>query len=366
MTRLITLYIMLVSLFILGTALETNKCRKPSVRKEWRSLSREQRKHWIAAVTCLANSPNDHTLVPSVNPPDIAPYNASGSLYDDIVYLHMGFPVQVYWTGFFLPWHRWYLYVFETALRNRCKYTGPLPYWDWTKDAANFYESPFFKESNPQSGLGGWGDAATQFRVLDGGFSASSSFRLSYPFPHTLRRNFTLFPPLELAYPVPGLPYNDSRPASASFIKPVVQSLTDGFVGDFKGFQTRMEGVEGPHINVHFIVGGDMGGACPVDAPPGCISGPAFASNDPLFWLHHAMIDRIWFKWQKKHKLNKYAFEGGSVQRFENSTVFNQYPTGGPPYLTIDSEIPTDGLSPPFTVADMMSTTEGPLCYVYE
>jgi tyrosinase len=111
-------------------------------------------------------------------------------------------------------------------------------------DAANFYDSAFFKESDPKSGLGGWGGAATQFRVLDGGFSASSSFRLSYPFPHTLRRNFTLFPPLELVYPVPGLPYNDSRPASTSFIKPVVQSLTDGFVGDFKGFQTRMEGVE--------------------------------------------------------------------------------------------------------------------------
>jgi tyrosinase len=47
------------------------------------------------------------------------------------------------------------------------------------------------------------------------------------------------------------------------------------------------------------------------------------------------MIDRIWFKWQNKHKLNKYAFEGGSVQRFENITVFSQYPTGGPPYLTV-------------------------------
>jgi hypothetical protein len=35
-------------------------------------------------------------------------------------------------------------------------------------------------------------------------------------------------------------------------------------------------------------------------------------------------------------------------------------------FLKMDSEIPTDGLSPPFTVADMMSTTEGPLCYVYE
>jgi tyrosinase len=92
------------------------------------------------------------------------------------------------------------------------------------------------------------------------------------------------------------------------------------------------------------------------------------------------MVDCIWFKWQKKHKLNKYAFDGGSVQQFENTT---QYSNGGPPYLTVcsaragvrhfihffskmDSEIPTDGLSPTFTVADMIGTTEGALCYVYD
>ncbi|KAJ7713461.1 Di-copper centre-containing protein [Mycena olivaceomarginata] len=360
---LFALYLVLGSLFILGGA---TKCTQQSVRKEWRSLSQEDRGHWITAVKCLANSPNDDVFVSSLNPPDIAPYNASGSLFDDIVYAHMNLNHRIHWNGLFLPWHRWYLFLFDSLLRSHCGYRGPLPYWDWTKDAADFYESPFFKDSDPESGLGGWGDASTGFRVLDGAFSASSSFQLSYPFPHTLRRNYTLIPQLDVVFPVPGLAWNHTRPGNASFTKPVVESLIDGFVGDYKGFQARMEGVEGPHLNVHFTIGGDVAGACPVDAPAGCISGPTFSSNDPLFFLHHAMLDRIWFKWQKKHNLNKNAFEGGSVQHLENASAFGLYPTGGPPYLTVESELPTVGLSAPFIVANMISTTEWPLCYVYD
>jgi hypothetical protein len=48
-------------------------------------------------------------------------------------------------------------------------------------DAAHFYESAFFKESDPKSGLGSWGDASTQFHVLSSGFFMSSSFWPSYP-----------------------------------------------------------------------------------------------------------------------------------------------------------------------------------------
>ncbi|KAJ6559934.1 Di-copper centre-containing protein [Mycena capillaripes] len=349
MPCLLALYFVLTWFLSLGGAVEipllfpggAPKCVDPLVRQEWRSLSREERVGWITGVKCLASLPHDDAFVPSENPSDIAPHNTSGSLYDDMVYAHMDLNHRIHWTGLFYPWHRWYLHVFENALRNRCGYEGPLPYWDWTKDAADLHQSTFFKDSDPQSGLGGWGDASTQFRVLDGAFSAASAFILS-------------------------LPYNRTRPANATFTTAVVESLINGFAGDYKGFHAFMEGVDGPHLNVHFMVGGDVGGQCPTDAPPGCLPGPTFASNDPLFWLHHAMIDRIWFQWQKKHELNKYAFEGGSVQRLENATAFSKYPTGSAPYLTMNSEIPTDGLSPTFTVADMISTTEEPLCYVYD
>ncbi|KAJ7497690.1 hypothetical protein FB451DRAFT_1019355, partial [Mycena latifolia] len=258
---------------------------------------------------------------------------------------------------------------FEQALHDRCGYRGTFPYWDWTQDAADFYGSSFLKDSNSTSGLGGWGDPSTQFRELDGALSASFSFRLSYPFPHTLRRSFTLFPPLDVLFAVPDLVWNHIRPANASFTKPVVESLIDGFVGDFKGFQTHMEGTEGPHLNVHFIIGGDAGGTCPSDAPVGCIPGPTFSANDPLFFLHHAMVDRIWFKCQRNTSSTDRPSRANqkTAQRLENATMFAQYPNGGAPYLTMDSVIPAGDLAAsPLTVSDMMSTMEGPLCYIYD
>ena len=58
-------------------------------------------------------------------------------------------------------------------------------------DAPDFFESSFWKDSNPQSGLGGWGDPNVDYSVPDGAFR---KLQLSYPSPHIVRRNFTLRP----------------------------------------------------------------------------------------------------------------------------------------------------------------------------
>jgi tyrosinase len=52
----------------------------------------------------------------------------------------------------------------------------------------------------------------------------------------------------------------------------------------FRRFQTRLE--VGPHNDVHRAVGGEMETA----------ASPA----DPIFWLHHANVDRLWAQWQSK------------------------------------------------------------------
>src|SRR6266849_5731145 len=69
-------------------------------------------------------------------------------------------------------------------------------------DAPNFYESSFWKDSDPKSGLGGWGDPNADYSVPDGAFH---TLPLSYPLPHIIRRNFSLVAP-----PFPGAP----QPAS--------------------------------------------------------------------------------------------------------------------------------------------------------
>ena len=57
----------------------------------------------------------------------------------------------------------------------------------------------------------------------------------------------------------------------------------------FSTFQRKLE--LGAHGDVHVAVGGTMDTA----------SSPA----DPVFWLHHANIDRLWAQWQTDHPTTK-------------------------------------------------------------
>ncbi len=52
----------------------------------------------------------------------------------------------------------------------------------------------------------------------------------------------------------------------------------------FPRFQARLEFIHG---EVHNAVGGDMAG-------PG-------SPGDPIFFLHHANVDRLWARWQERH-----------------------------------------------------------------
>jgi tyrosinase len=54
------------------------------------------------------------------------------------------------------------------------------------------------------------------------------------------------------------------------------------YSGTFAGFQTLLEGAV--HAGTHNAVGGDMAGAA--------------SPTDPLFWLHHAFMDKTWADWQ--------------------------------------------------------------------
>jgi len=105
-------------------------------------------------------------------------------------------------------------------------------------DAPNLQGSSFFKDFDPESGLGGWGDPSHDFEVPTGGFS---NFHLSYPSSHILRRNFTLRPYLNADSP---LFSNKQLMANATFTKAEVRKMIDGFEGDYKGLQKYMEGFQ--------------------------------------------------------------------------------------------------------------------------
>ena len=137
------------------------------------------------------------------------------------------------------------------------------PYWNWTIghpgfspsrldsddciDAQDFYESSFWKDSDPVSGLGGWGDPNDDFRVPDGGFH---KLLLSYPSPHTVRRQFSLFP-YKAPFPLFTEP---EKTGTSSILASVVEAVLNTSAGDFKGFQVALELPEVRNMDISDMV----------------------------------------------------------------------------------------------------------------
>lgn len=148
----------------------------------------------------------------------------------------------------FLPWHRAYLYFFELALRDQNP-DAMLAWWDWTSPRAHQEGIPpaFAQEaSNPL-------------------FSA---------------------PIWIAAQPGQDPPMTERDPGDPSRLPQSADVSTVLGIQQFNRFSARLEQV---HNSVHGWVSGMMG---QID----------WAAYDPIFWAHHAMIDRIWSLWQLSHQ----------------------------------------------------------------
>ncbi|CAE6411923.1 unnamed protein product [Rhizoctonia solani] len=281
----------------------TSVCRNPEVRKEWRTFSSAEKAAYITAVNCLARKPHSSALKPTYPRSNIPNVTEDSSYYDDMVYIHMDQTDQIHYTGLFLPWHRWFVNAHVQQLKAQCGYKGVMPYWDWSQDALSMNTSAIFS-TNSATGLGGFGDPLQDYQVTTGGFS---NMTVAYPVKHNIRRQFTLFPYLDW--------YWLQRPTEAANVtitKAYVDAAINGYVGDFVGFQNATEKAQSFHPNIHMIMGGDLAGTCPTAAGSSCIGGSTWTPNDPIFFLHHANFDRIWYLWQRKNAANANAFKGGS------------------------------------------------------
>ena len=73
--------------------------------------------------------------------------------------------------------------------------------------------------------------------------------------------------------------------------------------------------------------------------------------TDPIFWLHHAQLDRIWWKWQQEDPQTRLlAYSDSPVQ---------------PSSSTISDEMEYLGLFENRTISEVMRTDTDVLCYGY-
>ena len=112
-------------------------CHHPRTRVEWRNLADEEKRSYVHAVRCLMDKPAPHNQIPA---------SAGDSVYAQLAWVHVYMAPQVHNTDLFLPWHRYYMLVFEQLLRDHCDYRGPLAWWDETQDTGNFTGSGLFTD----------------------------------------------------------------------------------------------------------------------------------------------------------------------------------------------------------------------------
>jgi hypothetical protein len=196
--------------------------------------------------------------------------------------------------------HRGYLYFFERIL---LKAAGAevgslaLPWWDWEEDGDRGAALPMAYRERTYT------DASGQVKVN--------------PLLHLPRRAGLN----DLTNPdrIRGI----KRGLDAALAEKIF-SDGDGF-----GFNTSLEG--GPHNRIHTFIGRDM-------------SNTVTAGRDPIFWAHHANVDRQWNIWLK------------------NSSNQNLSDTD---YLTTEYRfVDADGCEVSVTIGDIIDATK--LGYEYE
>jgi tyrosinase len=167
---------------------------------------------------------------------------------------------------YFTTWHRWYLYYFERICRAMCKdQTFMLPYWNYASDKGASLQLPT-----------AFTDPKTRLIFDDRGLGCANPQGNG---PQNVAMNNGGYMPYSLVTYGPALDAMVIFPSDTAFVP-----LSDPGYAKL-GFTGRLECV--PHDMVHDSVGGWMGNV------------PS-AAGDPLFYVHHCQIDRLYAIWEEK------------------------------------------------------------------
>jgi hypothetical protein len=150
-------------------------------------------------------------------------------------------PVKPVWdkcehgTDFFWSWHRMYLYWFERIVRKMSEDKDwAIPYWNW---------------------------------------APGSDFKLPAPFRDTTSDLYTVN-------------RDPAINAGTGSLNPAAVSVTSSF--SLTNFFSANGNIQGPHGSVHIETGG---------TPSGWMYLVSTAAQDPIFYVHHSNVDRLWDLW---------------------------------------------------------------------
>lgn len=185
-------------------------------------------------------------------------------------------------TWFFLPWHRGYLYALEKVLRGIIQEKGgpadwALPYWNYFGPNTQYQIPPAF----------------TTLTLPDG-----------RPNPLLVNARYGPQNNGNIFIPLAAWNINQDCQKDISF-EGEQPDYYGGSATSFEhsGYADRGSIEDNPHNFVHVAIGGRGG----------LMSNPRTAALDPIFYIHHCNIDRMWAEWNESGKDNpqRYAWLNG-------------------------------------------------------
>ncbi len=192
-------------------------------------------------------------------------------------------------TWFFLPWHRGYLAAFEAIVRDAIvKLGGPsdwaLPYWNYSGDRRSLELPRAFAQAS-------WPDGSRNFLHVGRRYGSAQVPNVQTPL--VLDQRVVPIAPALAERFFEGTP--GEGPAGFGGIRTLFWHGDEG-ESKFGGLEQQ------PHGPVHVWVGGGFkGDRLSRDRfDLGLMTNPDTAALDPIFWLHHANIDRVWKVWLRQ------------------------------------------------------------------
>jgi tyrosinase len=190
----------------------------------------------------------------------------------------------------FLPWHRAYLYYLEKALQDQLPGVT-IPFWDWRSSSKR-------EEKIPK---------ALSEKTISGEANPLYKFYINYPDSGITR---------------------DTRRYPGQFIRGQVDLPSPEEVEQVLGtpdnhFEDFSESLRNIHNRVHLWTGGSTReNGTPVQGDMAVVP---FAAFDPIFFIHHCTIDRLWWLWQKKNGIDEIPnyYKPMALAPFEDATVQN-------------------------------------------
>ncbi|KAJ3310660.1 hypothetical protein HDU76_003318, partial [Blyttiomyces sp. JEL0837] len=208
--------------------------------------------------------------------------------YIDYVSLHGITAGWIHRTPHFLSWHRYFLAILEADLRkilNNDKFA--FPYWAWGASASNWYDPNVGVLNSTMLGTSGTGQSnCVNDGFMQGNWIPSDGLGClirSYTPSSAAGTKISLYPEDYLLLVSRQNPQTKAKYTSFDEFRRVVESS--------------------PHDNYHMAIAGNDQNAH--------MGNPAVSVNDPVFWLHHANIDRYWKYWQHANPNLANTYNGG-------------------------------------------------------